>query len=446
MNKKATFTPILLALTLCCFTYALAFLVKQSNFLEIISLYTGFFVTYMYIFKGIDATENRINTLHFWIFVGIFLRFIVVFSFPNLSDDVYRFIWDGTLINAGIHPFQFTPTQLIENPTIHLPTLLRDIYPHLNSPNYFSVYPPVCQVVFTGATWLFPTNIYASAVAMKLFLFACEVGSIFLLKELLPENLKKNLLLYALNPLIIIELCGNLHFEAAMVFGLLLCLYFLKSSISNLFFAAFALVFSVASKLLTLLFLLFFLRYLGWKRGFLFCGIVILGVALSFLPMFDAVFIENFSKSLNLYFRQFEFNSSLYYLTKQMVLVTLDYNATLRIGGFFSILVVIFVFSLTIYTKKIDFYRLCALFLWANCGYLLVASTVHPWYLAMPLVLSCFTQWRFMVVWSAMVVLSYSSYHFSSEMARIACVGMEYVIVFGFLLLKDQKYNKITHL
>lgn len=445
MNKKATFTPILLAIMLCYLTYALSFLVKQSDFLEIISLYTGFFVTYIYIFKRIDATENRIDTLHFWIFVGIFLRFIVIFSFPNLSDDVYRFIWDGTLINAGIHPFQFTPTQLIENSTIHLPTLLRDIYPHLNSPNYFSVYPPVCQVVFTGATWLFPTNIYASAVAMKLFLFACEVGSIFLLKELLPENLKKNLLLYVLNPLIIIELCGNLHFEAAMIFGLLLCLYFLKSSISNLFFAAFALVFSVASKLLTLLSLPFFLRYLGWKRGFLFCGIVILGVALSFLPMFDAVFIENFSKSLNLYFRQFEFNSSVYYLTKQMVLVTLDYNATLRIGGFFSILVVIFVISLTILTKKMDFHRLCELFLWANFVYLLVASTVHPWYLAMPLVLSCFTHWRFMVVWSAMAVLSYSRYFFSSEMAHLACVGVEYVVVFGVLLLEKRQWRDIIH-
>jgi alpha-1,6-mannosyltransferase len=448
MKTKATVTPILLAFTLCGFTFALAFLVKQSDFLEIISLYTGFFVTYSCIFKGIDATENRVNTLHFWVFVGIFLRFMVIFSFPNLSNDVYRFIWDGALINAGIHPFEFTPTQLIENSTIPFPPLLRDVYPHLNSPDYFSVYPPVCQAVFTGATWLFPTNMYASAVAMKLFLFACEVGSIFLLKELLPEHLKKNVLIYALNPLIIIEFCGNLHFEAAMIFGLLLCLYFIpKSETKNpkWLLPAFALVFSIISKLLTLLFLPFFLRYLGWKRGILFCGVVVLGVVICFVPMLDAVFIENFSKSLNLYFRQFEFNSSIYYLTKQIVLATLDYNATLRIGGFFAILVLIFVLFLTIHTKKIDFYRLCELFLWANCLYLLVASTVHPWYLAMPLVLSCFTQWRFMVVWSAMVVLSYSRYYFSSEMAHIACVGVEYVVVFGILLLEKRRNRDITH-
>jgi hypothetical protein len=65
--------------------------------------------------------------------------------------------------------------------------------------------------------------------------------------------------------------------------------------------------------------------------------------------------------------------------------------------------------------------------------------------LAMPLVLSCFTQWRFMVVWSAMVVLSYSRYYFSSEMAHIACVGVEYVVIFGVLLLEKRRNRDITH-
>jgi alpha-1,6-mannosyltransferase len=439
----------LLSIVLVLCTFALAYLVKQSDFWAILGLYIVFLGTYSYILKGIDATPNCANAFHFWIFIGIFLRLLVVFSFPNLSDDIFRFIWDGTLINSGIHPFQFTPTQLIQHPPIFFPELLHSIYPKLNSPDYFSVYPPVCQAVFTAATWLFPNNLWASAVAMKLFLFACEVGSIFLLKELLPSHLKKNVLLYALNPLIIIDLCGNLHFEAAMIVGLLLCLYFLKntnfqSPITNhqLFFAALALVFSIVSKLLTLMFLPFFVRYLGWKRGFLFGGLVILGVIGCFLPMLDSVFIENFSKSIHLYFRQFEFNSSIYFLTKQLTLYFFDYNATLRIGGVFAVLVSIFIVLYALLPKKIDFSMLCERLLWVNFAYLLAASTVHPWYVAMPLVLSCFTNWKFMLVWSAMIILSYSKYYVVSDTIYIWCVSVEYVILLGFIGRESGFYRK----
>jgi len=44
---------------------------------------------------------------------AILLRFIIVFSIPNLSDDFFRIIWDGELIQIGISSYLFTPEQWI---------------------------------------------------------------------------------------------------------------------------------------------------------------------------------------------------------------------------------------------------------------------------------------------------------------------------------------------
>lgn len=43
---------------------------------------------------------------------------------PSLSDDIYRFIWDGRAMLNGIHPFSMTPEQIITSgQTFHRPGL-----------------------------------------------------------------------------------------------------------------------------------------------------------------------------------------------------------------------------------------------------------------------------------------------------------------------------------
>jgi len=67
---------------------------------------------------------------------------------PVLSDDFYRFRWVGLLVSHGHNPFAETPRQLLLHPppdSAALPLAeLRRLLPRLNSPAYFSVYPPVC--------------------------------------------------------------------------------------------------------------------------------------------------------------------------------------------------------------------------------------------------------------------------------------------------------------
>ena len=64
------------------------------------------------------------------VFAALF-RLAIIFSQPYLSDDIYRYVWDGRVQAAGINPYRYIPAE---------PALvqLRDekIYPKINRREY----------------------------------------------------------------------------------------------------------------------------------------------------------------------------------------------------------------------------------------------------------------------------------------------------------------------
>jgi hypothetical protein len=75
--------------------------------------------------------------------------------------------------------------------------------------------------------------------------------------------------------------------------------------------------------------------------------------------------------------------------------------------------------------------------------YYFTATTVHPWYIATLLILSVFTKYKFPVVWSFIIVLSYLAYANNDNTENLWIIGLEYVIVYGVFIwevfLKSQK-------
>jgi hypothetical protein len=53
--------------------------------------------------------SNRKNNFNFLILISVLFRLLFIFSLPNLSQDFYRFIWDGRLILLGLNPFTNLP-------------------------------------------------------------------------------------------------------------------------------------------------------------------------------------------------------------------------------------------------------------------------------------------------------------------------------------------------
>ena len=97
---------------------------------------------------------------------------ILLFAFPNLSDDIYRFVWDGNLIGLNINPYGSMPSELVGQ---NNPGLSMDLYAQMNSPDYYTIYPPVTQLIFYISTW-FSGNIFYSSLTIKLFSSELSMG------------------------------------------------------------------------------------------------------------------------------------------------------------------------------------------------------------------------------------------------------------------------------
>src|SRR5579884_948487 len=124
----------------------LGYIVKRSNFSQVIALFFFLFMLYWAIIK-LNRTDFDYRHA---LFAAVVFRAVLLFALPNLSDDFYRFIWDGRLLAHGVNPFSHLPSYYASqnNTDISIFGLSRELFDKLNSPNYFTIYPPVCQYIF----------------------------------------------------------------------------------------------------------------------------------------------------------------------------------------------------------------------------------------------------------------------------------------------------------
>lgn len=417
---------VLISVLFAGLTIWLGWFVQQSEFIKILTGYALFFVLYLLTARKYDIS--------YWVGVGITLRIMLLFSFPNLSDDIYRFYWDGLLSTHGYNPFNHLPGYYIQYHILP-ENLTPELYAKLNSKEYYTIYPPVLQTIFAVAAWLFPKSIMGAGIVMKIFLLAGEIGSIVFIRKLLKKfNLpEKNVLLYALNPLIIIEIIGNLHFEGLMIFFLLLALWGLvQSPQPKLFRSAGSMAFSIATKLLPLMFLPFLIAKLTWRRSVIYFLVMGMILMVMFVPLVNHFFLQNFSNSLNLYFRRFEFNASVFYTLQWIGYELEGKNLVKTIGPILAMLTLLIIIILTVIRRNKDRSSLPESWLFAISIYLLNTTTVHPWYITLPVALSVLTNWRYPIVWSGAVVLSYSHYWGGGFEERYGLIGLEYALVIIF--------------
>jgi hypothetical protein len=429
--------------------------IVRSDFVTLITLYGGlFFIGYLLIEKW--------NLPFIWLAVlGILFRVVFIVAIPNLSQDFYRFLWDGRLLIQGINPYLFTPEQLSNGASAALSfTSLNSISNHsqliagmgeLNASHY-SNYPPLNQLCFAIAGLFAGKSMLGSVVVLRVLIILADIGILYFGKKLL-EGLKlpvKNIFWYFLCPFIIIELTGNLHFEGVMLFFVVWSLYVLHQG--KWLWAAVLLGLSVSVKLLPLLFLPLFFRWFYKKEdwtspasqgksvwlnlisSFKFYFVVLGTVLLIFAPFLSSEFIDNFSATIGLWFQNFEFNASVYYIIRWIGFQTVGWNIIGTVGKVLPLIVILFLLVLTFFRKNTTTQQLITALLLGVSVYFLLSTTVHPWYIATPLVLSIFTRYRFPIVWSFMVMFSYTAYGADGFSENLWFVALEYCVVIGFAL------------
>jgi hypothetical protein len=422
----------------------LAYVIQRHETSFLIPVYGILFLIYLWIIN-----HDQSNQLSFWLVAAFLFRIIFIFSLPSLSDDFYRFIWDGRLWSAGYHPFAELPSTYLQK---NISGIDQVLFSYLNSPNYFTIYPPVSQLVFWISVKISPQSVLGSVIVMRLILVIAEAGSIVLIRKLLKRFSlpPKNILLYALNPLVIIELVGNLHFEALIIFFLLLTAYLLI--VNKWLGSALSMALAVGTKLLPLIFIPGLVRAMGVKQFIRYGGALIVFILLIFFPLFDQSVFHAMISSVSLYFNKFEFNASLYYLIREYGYWQYGYNTIETTGWKMAlvagILILIFSFRKGVRWNSIieinSVKTLLSDWMWVLSIYFLFVAILHPWYITTLLVLSIFTSYRFVVVWTGLIFLTYAGYTIHSFEESLWLTASEYVLVIGYL--GYESWMQRTHL
>ena len=134
---------------------------------------------------------------------------------PSLSDDIYRYIWDGRVTAAGLNPYQLAPNDA------ELIPLRDDLWRRLPHRDIPTVYPPVAMGLFSIAARL-PNPVFVlKSVFTALDLTACALLLTLARRLGRPDG---SVIWYAWNPLVTLEIAGMGHVDAvgiaAIVAGL----------------------------------------------------------------------------------------------------------------------------------------------------------------------------------------------------------------------------------
>lgn len=421
-EKRIILLYLLAVVLLACIVYITYGLERFQTF-PLLLTYSLAFAAYAGIYKLTEHDKQL------WVLLGVsgLVRIVLLPAIPNLSDDIYRFIWDGRLLVQGIHPFAYLPSEIIQQGLHeHLQGIDESLFQQLNSPDYFSIYPPVNQAVFALAAWVYPDSILGSVVLIRICILLAEAGSISLIFQFARRQgfPIKRTLLYALNPLIILELSGNLHFEALMIFFLLLSYFFLRRV--HWLPSAISFALAVATKLLPLILLPLYIRRLGLKKAIWSYIVTGLFTLLLFMPLLNMELLRGIGESVGLYFQKFEFNASVYYIVREIGYVLKGYNIIGTAGKWLAASTFLGIILFSVLERK---EKLPAAWIWVWLIYLALSTIIHPWYIAPLIAFSLFTHYRFMIFWSWLIFFSYAGYSAEGFEEVLPITIIEYSLV-----------------
>ena len=151
---------------------------------------------------------------------GLLFRGALLSTTPTLSDDMFRYVWDGRVQADGLSPYRYSPSA----PQIAgLHAGDQTIWPHINRQDAVTVYPPGAQVAF-ALIWRVVGD---STTGFKAaFVLAELAGGLLLLGLLRAFNQPlERVLIYVWCPLLVFEVAHAGHVDGLMLPPLVLALW-----------------------------------------------------------------------------------------------------------------------------------------------------------------------------------------------------------------------------
>jgi hypothetical protein len=351
------------------------------------------------------------------IFFSICFRVFLVPTDPVvLSNDMYRYIWDGRVQQNGINPYLYPPSSK------QLESLRDDkIFPHINRKDYPTIYPAGAQIFFRVSHALVGDRIFGFKGLMVFFDMATVLVLLALLRFYGFEAAR--IFIYAWNPLVIFEIGYSGHLEGLMVFFMVLAFYLSAKKKKTL--AVITLAFSCATKLYPALMLPTLLNRGERIKG---TAIFLCSLLVLYLPFLNAG--KKITGFLPIYLKNpYEsFNLGLKYLVMRLF-PGWDYLVISKI--FILILTATGIFFF--FKEKSKEQHLYYAYVLIGLLIILMPASLHPWYVVMLIPFLVFFPSGAWLMFTGTVALSYLKYATQAGIMSDKVLFMEYLPLFTFL-------------
>jgi len=397
-NRLVAAPPLLLFLGI---EIALIYIVSLGDLRgQIIHFWYGAGAAFLlYSGAALWVLRRREGSTRFILLAALLFRLTMWNSPATLSDDIYRYIWDGRVQLHGINPYRHAPD------APQLTPLRNELHAQINHREIPTIYPPLAQLFFLAAA-----AIRQDPATIKLGLLAFDLALCLLLVRLLAlrQQDPRRVLLYAWHPLPLVEIAGSGHIDALGTFFLMLALYALVATRKKA--AACALAAAFLAKLVPALLLPTFWKASGSARykpprdllsidGRLPLLCFPLLCLFGLLPYLGVG--SDIVAGLSTYLQHWHFND-LIYSTLRDLLKTIDPAAALHARWLCTALLL----STVYYAIKNTADPIRAAF-WLMGAYTLLSPTLHPWYLLWVLpFMPFFCRWSWILL-AALVLLAY---------------------------------------
>ena len=315
-----------------------------------------------------------------WIFaVGVVIRLFFFLPEPYLSDDLYRYLWDGRVQLSGEGPYGVAPSEAALDAVEENTAPSARLRHLVNHPHIPTIYPPVLELVFAGSAVLdriggalfSAWSVFGAVTVWRLILLGFEIGmAACLLGALRRRGLDPRwLVLYWWHPLPVAETIWSAHAEGIAITMLVAA----WSALESERWRRGAIVWGLAgaAKLLPFVF-----GFLVWRRAGFRWLLVAAGVALvSALPYVAG---RPPFEGLTEYAESWYYNDILFHPLGALLGIdvedrTLTSTQWLRKG-----LVIAFLAITTAVTLRArDLYHAGLV---VTAAFVLLTPTLHPWY------------------------------------------------------------------
>ncbi|MGH9702285.1 MAG: glycosyltransferase 87 family protein [Candidatus Acidiferrales bacterium] len=227
----------------------------EVHVVETIAIAFAAGILYFVALYALEHTSENRATLWLVLLGAVLFRLTLAPLAPTLSEDIYRYRWDGRVQRAGWNPYTIRP----DDPRLDsLRNLAEPAGPGHDIP---AVYPPLSELTFRIADRFLP-----GPVAFKLPFIAADLLVVMLLAAWLRSIGARTyqLVVYAWNPLVIVEFAGSSHSDAlalAALVGACVLIIRWRLRLSTILLMAAALF-----KLFPIMLMPLYLRRAGWPR------------------------------------------------------------------------------------------------------------------------------------------------------------------------------------